>query len=677
MSRWSDSEAATYIERYADDGKDLALRVYTSRLLGRDPSLVLHGGGNTSVKTTRTDELGRELPVLCVKGSGWDLAEIEPAGHPAVHLTPLLDFRALPALSDEDMVNGVRRNLLSVSSPNPSVETLLHAFLPHTYIDHTHADAVLALADQEDAETLCREVYGDRMGIVPYIMPGFALAKKAAEVYEADPSVEGLILINHGIFTFGATARESYERMITMVRLAEEAILERQPSAVFGSLIHQRPEQPCAEALATLRGKLSGHPEGIGPVVLETRTSPGIRALLARADLADLTARGPITPDHIIRTKKKPAILPAVDDPDFAAGIDAALARYVTEYHAYFLEQVTAKAVARTELHPLPIVFLIPGLGLVTMGTTAKAARIAADLYEHTVDTLVKAEAIGRYTPLTDDHLFDMEYWSLEQAKLGKKQPKPLEGRICLISGAAGGIGAATARTFAAAGCNLILTDREAEPLNGLAASISGVAVHTEVADMTDAASVKEMVVRGVAALGGLDIVVSNAGTAPMGPIEEAGDALADSLAINLMSHQFLASASTELMRAQGIGGCLLFNASKSAFNPGPGFGAYSIPKAALIALMKQYAVEMGGHGIRAAAVNADRVRTPLLDMDAITERARARGLSADQYFRSNLLGREVTVDDVARAFYQLALAEKSTGTVMTVDGGNIAASPR
>ena len=202
-SQWSDEEARRYVARYAQQGinADIALRVYTSRLLGRDPALVLHGGGNTSVKTTVPDQLGRPTAVLCVKGSGWDMAEIEPAGHPAVRMDALGELRALDKLTDEDMVNAQRINLLDAAAPNPSVETLLHAFLPHKFIDHTHSTAVLAISDQPDGNKICREVYGKRMGHVPYIMPGFQLAKKAAEVYEEDPSVEGLILEKHGIFT--------------------------------------------------------------------------------------------------------------------------------------------------------------------------------------------------------------------------------------------------------------------------------------------------------------------------------------------------------------------------------------------------------------------------------------------------------------------------------------------
>jgi len=680
MSQWSDDDAAAYCKRYGDE--DLALRVYTSRLLGRDSSLVLHGGGNTSVKTTATDELGREIEVLCVKGSGWDMAEIEPVGLPAVCLAPLRELRVLDELADEAMVNAVRRNLMDVTSPTPSVETLLHAFLPHKFIDHTHADAVLVLANQPDAADLCQSLYGDRMGIVPYIMPGFQLAKKAVEVYESNPDVEGLILINHGIFTFGPSAEVAYRRMLEMVTMAQEFIASRmEKSPIFKEPTHTGIDTAHGMTLAVLRGCLSSSEQGSGSVVLVGRVSPQITEFLERPDLEQLATRGPITPDHVIRTKQKPLVLPQVEDPEtFKTDLAGRLDTYIQDYQAYFDTQSKAKGADKTALSPLPVVFLMPGVGLITAGRTTKAANIAADLYEHTIDTVLKAEQVGRYQPLPDDHIFDMEYWSLEQAKLGKKRPRPMEGLVALVTGATGGIGHAISVEFAAAGSNVIITDLDQGRLQEMAqalASEHGTAVVPLVCDMTQEADVATMIDRAATAFGGVDVVISNAGRAPVGPIAEVTRELTASLEINLMAHQFLASATTTLMRYQGMGGCLLFNASKSAFNPGPGFGAYSIPKAALIALMKQYAIELADDGIRAMAVNADRVRTPLLDMDAVAKRARARGLELDAYFRANLLGQEVRPQDVARAFYHLYLSERSTGTLLTVDGGNIAASPR
>ncbi len=672
-SAWSDDDARAAIQRWSkarNSNDALALRVYSSRLIGSDPALVLHGGGNTSVKTQLPDDTGELVDVLCVKGSGWDLGDIEPAGFPAVRQGSLQALRRLPALSDEDMVNAARVRLLDAAAPNPSVEVLLHAFLPHAYIDHSHADAILAIVDQPDALARCRELYGDRLAIVPYIMPGFALAKLAAEIHDAHPGAEGMLLLQHGLFTWGDNARESYERHIAAVDLAERAVASRRSTAVMAA---PRAQVDWATLAPLLRGRLGG--EG-RRWVLTLRKSEAIRAFVDDPQLTELALRGPATPDHVIRTKQLPLVLdPAHAQGELGAFIDGELARYRASYREYVARQLAAKQVQRTPLDPDPRIVLVPGLGLVAAGADAKAAAIAADVYEHTITIIRDAETFGSYQALPDGDIFDMEYWSLEQAKLGKANPKPLHGRVVIVTGAASGIGAAIAKAFAGAGAQLWLVDRDAESLAATAAKLRA---PFEVLDVTDREAVHRTVARAVECFGGVDGLVSNAGTAPQAPIDACPpELLMASLAVNLLAHQWFAEAVTRALRAQGQGGFLLFNASKSAFNPGPGFGPYAIAKAALVALMKQYAVEGGPAGIRANAINADRIRTNLLDPVALAERARARGLEPDDYFRANLLGAEVTVDDVAKAMLALALAERTTGTVLPVDGGNIAASPR
>lgn len=679
LSRWSDQDAQSYCEMFPDVPRDLALRVYTSRLLGRDSSLVLHGGGNTSVKTIVRDDVNDEIEVLCVKGSGWDLGDIEPPGLPAVALKPLGKLRQLSEMSDESMVRNTRRHLLDPSSPNPSVETLLHAFLPHKFIDHTHADAVLAIADQADATARIRDIYGDEVGIVPYIMPGFQLAKLAAKVYEANPKVMGLILVNHGIFSFGETAKEAYERMIYLVDKAEKAIQMPAAAPVAPAPLTSQH----ASWMAALRGALVGHPEGPGSQVLHLRRSSQIETFLKRSDLEEVSQKGPATPDHIIRTKRHPLILrleQTTSDDSCKRYIEACLAGFVADYQAYFQTQVREKGVEKKALHPLPIVFLIPGLGLVTAGKNHKAAKIAADIYEHTMDVISHAEHVGTYHPLDSADLFDMEYWSLEQAKLGKKKHRSFEGKVAVVSGAGGGLGAAIARTLAHHGCHLLITDLKAEPLAQLAEELSrsaGVTVIDHSGDLTQPALAEAMMDRACCTFGGVDFVVCNAGQAFTGPMAEATATLERSLAINLLAQQYLSASGVAVMLRQGIGGCLLYTASKAAFNPGSGFGPYNIAKAGLVALMKQYALEYAGDGIRSLAVNPDRVRTPLFDQELLANRAAARGLTTDQYFRANLLGREVLAEDVAEACVYLLQANKSTGTYFTVDGGNLAASPR
>ena len=344
QSRWNDISALDAVETYAEKGvsEDLALRVYTTRLLGRDPLLVLHGGGNTSVKTRAKDDLGVEHEVIAVKGSGWDMAEIEPQGMPAVKLEPLRRLRALSALSDEAMVNVQRLNLLDASAPNPSVETLLHAFLPHKFIDHTHAAAVLSIVDQPDGEALAREVYDGRMGIVPYIAPGFGLAKAAAEVFEQNADVEGLILHKHGIFTFGETAREAYERMIEMVSLAESRLRQGRP-VVFQARTLADELAEVAEIAPIIRGavalpadKPGGEPTRF---VMTFRTGPEILAYVNGAELADYSQRGVVTPDHIIRTKNTPLVVSPPEPgklDEFARHVKEAVAEFSAGYDSYF-----------------------------------------------------------------------------------------------------------------------------------------------------------------------------------------------------------------------------------------------------------------------------------------------------------------------------------------------------
>ena len=465
-SLWSDTQAETFVARYAPEGvnRDLALRVYTTRLLGGDPRLVLHGGGNTSVKTRVADITGAPVDVLCVKGSGWDMGNIEPAGLPAVRLEPLRRMRQRDQLSDEDMVNFQRINLLDSAAPNPSVEALLHAFLPHKFIDHTHSTAVLSVTDQPDGEELCRALYGRRMGYVPYIMPGFALARKAAEVFEQDPAVEGLVLLKHGIFTFGATAREAYERMIEMVSLAEQR-LQQNRKPVFVKAPLPAAVAAVADVAPILRGQLSID-RGDGAFtrwVLDFRTSDAIRAYVDGAEVERYSQVGVVTPDHTIRTKNWPVVLPAPEAgklDEWAAAARTAIGAYEALYHDYFSRNNQRAQPRKTELDPMPRVVLVPGLGLFGVGASKKDAAIAADIAVNTVESVTDAEAIGTYQPVSEADMFDCEYWSLEQAKLGKGAEKPLARQIVVVTGGGSGIGAATAAAFAKEGCEVAVLDR-------------------------------------------------------------------------------------------------------------------------------------------------------------------------------------------------------------------------
>jgi rhamnose utilization protein RhaD (predicted bifunctional aldolase and dehydrogenase)/NAD(P)-dependent dehydrogenase (short-subunit alcohol dehydrogenase family) len=684
-SMWNEADAKAAIDRYAPAGiaADLALRVYTTQLLGRDPKLVLHGGGNTSLKTTARDLIGDEVAVLCVKGSGWDMATIEPAGMPAVRLDALRSLRARDALADDDMVKVQRASLLDPMAPNPSVETLLHAFVPHVYVDHTHSAAVLGLIDQPDGPARARDVYGERMGIVPYILPGFGLAKKSAEVFDAKPDVIGLILEKHGIFTFGGDARQAYERMIEMVTLAEDALRSNR-KAVFVSAPSPQAVAALTEVAPIVRGACAlpdAHNEGAwSRLILDFRTNDTILNFVNGQDIADYSQRGVITPDHTIRTKNWPLLLPAPQagqTADFAQAARQAVSAFVTRYRDYFERNNVRVGGRRIMLDPAPRVALVPGLGLFGMGTNAKAAGIAADLAEAAAETITNAEAIGRFESISEAEMFDCEYWPLEQAKLGAAKPLPLAGQVAVITGGAGAIGAATAFAFAKAGAEVALLDRDLAAAQGQAKKIGGAALAIE-CDVTDASSVREAFAQVVARFGGVDILVSNAGAAWQGKIGEVDEAiLRESFELNFFAHQKVAQAAVGIMLKQGSGGCLLFNVSKQAINPGANFGPYGLPKAATLFLVRQYALDYGADGIRANAVNADRIRSGLLTGDFIKERASARGVSEKDYMSGNLLSREVTAQDVAEAFLAQALALKTTADVTTVDGGNIAAALR
>jgi rhamnulose-1-phosphate aldolase/alcohol dehydrogenase len=683
-SNWSDADAKDFAARYAPKGvnTDLAVRTYTTRLLGSDPKMVLHGGGNTSVKTTVKDQLGEDVDVICIKGSGWDMGVIEPAGLPAVRLEPLRKLRKLDKLSDEDMVNFQRINLLDSSAPNPSVETLLHAFLPHKFIDHVHSTAVLALTDQPDNKALVQEVYGTRVAYVPYTIPGFALAKSVADVFDKNPGVEGLVLLQHGIFTVGDSAKQAYDRMIEFVTLAEERLGRQRKQLAQVKLPAKLASVP--EIAPILRGAVAIEKNtNAGTAkrqLLDFRTNAQILNYVNGAELARYSQVGVVTPDHTIRTKNWPVIVPAPEAGKLDAwskDVHEAVAAYVARYHRYFEDNNAKSAVKKKELDPLPRVILVPGVGMFGVGGSAKDAAIAADIAENAIAVITDAEAMGEYRSISEFDMFEVEYWSLEQAKLGKSNEKSLARQVAVITGGGSGIGAATAKAMAKEGAEVAILDRDLDAAKAAAKKIGGKALAVE-CDVTNPQSVRAAFDAVVSAFGGVDIVVSNAGAAWQGAIGHVDDeTLRKSFELNFWAHQAVAQQATRIMLAQGTFGCLLFNTSKQAVNPGKDFGPYGLPKAATLFLVKQYALDHGKDGIRANAVNADRIRSGLLTDDMVAARSKARGVSESDYMAGNLLKREVTAEDVADAFVYLATASKTTAAIVTVDGGNIEASLR
>lgn len=704
-SRWSDQEAAEAVLRLGPRyGEELALRVYSSRLIGRDPSLVMHGGGNTSLKGTVTTLLGDRAPALFIKGSGWDLDSIEPPGLPPVRLDELRRLRDLPALSDEEMVNQLRINLFDAAAPNPSVETLLHAFLPHRYIDHTHADIALVVTNQppSEAEALAREAFGPRWAIVPYVMPGFALAKLAAEVYERDPSVIGLVLLNHGLFSFGDDARTAYERMIEGADRAERFVEARVKQAsrsryVEGGADLDGPLRAAAKLGPALRGALAvGAPDGRHQrVVLEHRSGGDVLDALARPDAADLAAKGPLTPDHVIRTKGPalflPGPLPLDDDAALGARLREAVAAYRARYDRYFEDNKGRARGPIKKLDATPCVVLSPEVGILAAGRTKGAARIAADIAEHTVVAKALANGVGRYTALSDGDLFDMEYWSLEQAKLGKAKDAPLAGQAALVTGAAGAIGFGVAKQLIAAGAHVLVSDldpgRVEEAVRDLDPKGRGLAAGV-VMDVTDEGSVARGFEEASRLYGGVDILVLNAGVAHVSRVEAMDlGAFRRVVDVNLMGVLLPLREGARVFRRQGTGGNVIVSSSKNVFAPGAEFGAYSASKAGAHQLGKVAALELASLGVRVNMINADAVfgdekRPSGLWQEVGPERARSRGLDPaelKEYYRQrNLLRAAISAEHVGNAvvFFASDLTP-TTGATLPVDGGVPDAFPR
>jgi len=653
--------------------QDLGERVYTSRLIGQNPDLVMHGGGNTSVKVRRENLFGESCDVLHVKGSGWDLDTILAAGLPGLWLDPLRDLRRLERLSDEQMVNVQRSNLLDSTSPNPSVETLLHAFLPHKYVDHTHATPFLILANLPDAAEICKEIFGLKLGIVPYIMPGFALAKKAAEVFEEDPTVEGLLLLGHGHFAFGDTAKQSYDLIISHTQAVAEFLNLKTPTKLKVRQPHQAHD--ILPVIRGLIGDMAG-PEAPMPI-MDMRNGPEEVSFLERSDLEELAKRGTASPDHVIRIKGRPLVLRKSIWSAGRTAIKSALDSYADEYRATFDRQAPLADQPKTILPADPKTIWMEGVGLIGLGANATAARIAGDLAVQNARVRAVGEDAGGFFPIGEKDLFDIEYWSLEQAKLGKGTPPRLRGKVVMVTGGAGTIGFAIAKAFAREGAECFLIDMDQSMLErGLADLGSG---HSGlVLNVTESGSAEKAMEACIDTFGGLDILVSNAGAAMAGALLDLSEeALRAAFELNFFSHQKFAIAASKLFKTQGRQGQILFNISKQAVNPGKNFGAYGMPKATTFFLMRQLALELGDAGIRVNGVNADRIRSGLLDDDFIAQRAKARGVSEDQYMAGNLLQKEVRADHVADAFVALALSERTTGHVMTVDGGNIEAALR
>ena len=671
LNRWDDAEAARW-----DELGDLGEITYGSRLVGADPALVLHGGGNTSIKGTSTDAWDEPVPTLWVKGSGWDLATIEPPGFAPLRLEPVRRLAELAELSDTEMVNQLRIHLLDASAPNPSVEAILHALLPHRAVLHSHADAVLALTNTSDGRERVRDLWGDRVVVVPYVMPGFDLARRCADEWQtqAHDGTEAMVLLNHGIFTFGDTTRQAYDSMIDRISEAEQCLAQAGVPSFGESGAGAADDHSTrnisleeVEAVAQLRAALSA--AAGSSVLLRAVRDPRAEAFCTRNDVASVACRGPATPDHIIRTKQFPMV---------GRDVDA----FVEGYRTYFernsaRHNVDGSQTALTMLDPAPRVVLDPQLGLWTAGRRAVDCDIAADIYLHTIDVISAAEALGGYVALSEADLFDVEYWELEQAKLARAgAPAALAGQVALVTGAASGIGRAAADALAAAGAAVVGVDLAPEP-----EGTAGPARHHAVADVTDAAAVTAAVAGAVERFGGIDIVVAAAGIfGPSAPLEDLvddsglGTAWQQTFDINVSGAANTFAAAHRVMRHSVTGGRVVIVGSKNVPAPGRGAGAYSASKAALTQLARVAALEWAADGITVNVVHPDGVfDTGLWSDELIDERAAAYGLTSEQYRKRNLLGHELASADVGALIAQIcgpAFAH-TTGAQIPQDGGS------
>jgi rhamnose utilization protein RhaD (predicted bifunctional aldolase and dehydrogenase)/NAD(P)-dependent dehydrogenase (short-subunit alcohol dehydrogenase family) len=663
QSQWNDEEA----QRFADD--PVALRAYSSRLLGREPSLVQHGGGNTSVKTRRTNLFGETESLLYVKGSGWDLATIEPQGFAPVKLDLLLKMARLERLSDSDMVREQKAAMIDPSAPTPSVEAILHAIIPYAYVEHTHSDAVVTLTNTPTGEDNVRQVYGERMLVVPYVMPGFILARRVFEqTRDIDwGNYDGMILLNHGIFTFHNDAKVAYENMLELVTLAERFLDGKKATNVRRSAARAR---PTALAMAGLRQSL-GRVFG-GPVLVRldgTEEAVGFSSWDAAAQVA---GRGTVTPDHVLHIKPSPLVLTAAPEGANAEQLAADVQAYAEGYGAYF-QRNQAQTSGLKELDRCPRWAIWPGAGTLSISGSTKGLRIVDDIVSHTRRCLQWGEALGGWRPVSETSLFEVEYWELEQAKLkviGGSKPS-LQGKIAVVTGAASGIGRAIAEQLGAAGAAVAALDRSPQVVAQFESD------HTlgVVCDVTSEASVVEALERVAHHFGGMDILVTNAGTFPPGqPVAELSEAHWTSvLDVNLSGHFRVIKAAIPLLML-GFLPSIVVMGSKNVPAPGPGASAYSTAKAGLTQLARVSALELAPFGIRVNTVHPDAVfDTGLWSDDVLAQRAAHYGLTVDQYKRKNLLKTEITSKDVSALVLAMVgpAFAKTTGAQIPVDGGN------
>lgn len=664
--------------------KDL---VQVSRSIGEDSRYVLWGGGNSSVKVEEIDFRGQASAVLRIKGTGADMKALTMKDFPGVRLDDIEALRGKEVMNDEEMVSYLAHCMLDPQGPRPSIETLLHGFLPHGAVIHSHADAILALANVKDPAEVIRSALGDRIVVVPYIRPGFSMAKTAAQAVDAMPGAEAMVLLHHGLVTWGRTPMEAYESHIEIVRRAEEFI-ENHPypevrrRARWSSDIRSQLVQRVSPLIRQHLGNKD-------PVVLRFADNEQLLAFTERDDLEHMTQLGVVTPDHLLHTKNVPLVIevqPDMADSNLVEMVRDRIEHYREEYRRYFERYDSGQFVMRS---PDPVLVIVPGVGVWAAGSTPGLSQVPLEIYQHVVSIVENVEKIGCYRPLSESETFEAEYWPLELYKLSSRpQPKELQGKVAMVTGAAAGIGAAIAKRLVHAGAVVVVTDRNGERLRDAATALAAeggsdqtLAVAMDVSDEDQVIQAFETTVR---TFGGLDILVSNAGTAPTGRLTEISLAEWEaSLRVNVTGHFLVARQALRLMSYQGLGGNVVFIVSKNALVPGPEFGAYSVAKAAELQLGRIAAIEHGADGIRVNMINPDAIWTDLWSRQLRADRAKAYNIREedleDFYRRRSLLQRVVTEEDVAEGvlFFVSERSSKTTGAVLPVDAGIREGFPR
>ena len=660
-----DSKANQQKENFKKpDGEDkdkssvLESRVHTSQLLGKNKSLVLHGGGNTSVKIIEKNILGEEEEILYVKGSGWDLETITADGFSPVRVNHLKKLAELVSLTDSDMVNELVTHLTKSSAPVPSVEAILHAVIPYKFVDHTHADAIVAISNSINGENILRQLYGDEVIYIPYVMPGFDLSKLCAQQLKQELTDDkiGIILFHHGVFSFGETAGESYDRMLYLVEKSQEYLKSNVVTNDAG--ITPKQDQNNLEDYASLRKNIS---QAAGfPVIMKRIYSEKTMSFSNRRDIGIVSQQGPATPDHVIRTKRLPMLGREVD-------------KYVHDYKKYFEENEPRAKDRKKILDPAPRVVLDPEFGLCAVGRTSKDANIVGDIYDHTIDIIEWAQGLGGYKALPAKDIFDVEYWELEQAKLNKLNKPPIfSGEVALVTGAASGIGKACVESLLNRGAAVVGIDIHAS-IKNLHKRPDYLGIQCNV---TSASELKGAIEKGVYEFGGIDMLVLNAGIFPPSqridslPLSEWRNVMN----INLDANLVLLNRVYPFLKVAAREGRVVIIGSKNVSAPGPGAAAYSVSKAGLNQLARVAALEWGKDRIRINTVHPNAVfDTGLWSDEILSDRAKHYGLSVDEYKRANVLQTEIKSADVAELAIELCgpLFSKTTGAQIPVDGGN------